>query len=98
MATKAKTKKAAVKKVSTKKAATNKNTKKAVRPVKAVPKAKPEEGKAKTPGLIAQIITLHKEGYSNKEIIEKGFSKVSTNVYVAKHKKNGWLPKRMVSL
>lgn len=70
---------------------------------KAAPKAKaskaqkqqaPAKGKAKAaksddkgPGKIEQIIALHKQGLSNKEIAEKGFNKTTISIQVSKFKK-----------
>jgi len=75
MATKAKAKKAQapVKKVATKKAPVLKKASK--------------DGEEKAPGKIAQIIELHKNGYSNAEIVDKGFNKTTVSIQVSKYKK-----------
>lgn len=65
--------KAKAKKATTKKAA----------PVKKA--TKNTEGKE--PGKIAQIIELHKKGYSNAEIVEAGYNKTTVAIQVAKYKK-----------
>jgi len=41
----------------------------------------------KGPGKIAQIIELHKKGYSNAEIVAEGFNKTTVSIQVAKYKK-----------
>ena len=51
-------------------------------------KAKAKAPKAdKGPGLIEQIIALHNQGLSNKEIIEKGFNKTTVSIQVSKYKR-----------
>jgi len=66
----------------TKKAAKKVAAKKAA-PKKAVAKKTEDKG----PGKIAQILDLHKQGYSNKEIIEKGFSPTTVSIQVSKYKR-----------
>lgn len=39
------------------------------------------------PGKIEQIIALHKQGLSNKEIVEKGFNKTTVSIQVSKFKR-----------
>jgi len=41
----------------------------------------------KGPGKSAQIIELHKKGYSNAEIVGEGFNKTTVSIQVAKYKK-----------
>lgn len=67
-------------KMATKKAAVKKPATKK----KAVKKAVKKEG---GPGLIEQIIALHKQGYSNQEIAAKGFNKTTISIQVGKYKK-----------
>jgi hypothetical protein len=47
------------------------------------PKADADKG----PGKIEQIIALHKQGLSNKEIVEKGFNKTTVSIQVSKFKR-----------
>lgn len=41
----------------------------------------------KGPGKIEQILTLHKKGLSNQEIVDKGFNKTTVSIQVSKFKK-----------
>lgn len=74
--------------------------KKAAKPAKAAKTAKPAkepkpakapkvkaEKVAKVGGKIAEILELHKQGMSNKEIIEKGFNKSTVSIQCAKFKR-----------
>lgn len=46
------------------------------------------EAEARQPGKIEQILQLHKEGKSNKEIVAAGFNKTTVSIQVAKYKKS----------
>lgn len=48
---------------------------------------KPTSKKKEGPGKIEQIIALHKQGLSNKEIEAKGFNYTTISIQVAKYKK-----------
>lgn len=66
----------------------NMATKKAA-PKKAAPKARGKAVKKAEggPGKIEQIIALHKQGLSNKEIVEKGFNYTTVSIQVSKFKR-----------